>query len=199
MSAKIVHKIFCALLHVYFLHSLIPTNISRKSPILIQPRFSWIEFYGFLFLFWELQYFFRFHCKGGDFWIFSTYYDIQHCFVCCLSDSTVSEDAGIEHRTVATTALAVRRSNHSARSHPRTVNSFDKTSNFSISLVFCPWWQLASNRETRGDTLKFWTCLKPAANTSWVGARLMHTWKIIIFSYLLFIYKKCKKISVKYL
>jgi hypothetical protein len=30
----------------------------------------------------------------------------------------VSEDAGIETRTVATTALAVRRRNHSARSHP---------------------------------------------------------------------------------
>jgi hypothetical protein len=30
------------------------------------------------------------------------------------SDSTVSEDAGIEPRTVATTVLAVRRSNHSA-------------------------------------------------------------------------------------
>jgi len=29
----------------------------------------------------------------------------------------VSEDAGIEPRTVATTALAIRRSNHSARSH----------------------------------------------------------------------------------
>jgi hypothetical protein len=29
-------------------------------------------------------------------------YDIQHCFICCLSDSTVSEDAGIEPRTVAT-------------------------------------------------------------------------------------------------
>ncbi len=34
------------------------------------------------------------------------------------SDSAVSEDAGIEPRTVATSALAVRRSNHSARSHP---------------------------------------------------------------------------------
>ncbi len=31
-------------------------------------------------------------------------------------DSTVSEDAGIEPRTDATTALAVRRSNNSARS-----------------------------------------------------------------------------------
>ncbi len=37
---------------------------------------------------------------------------IQHCFICRPSDSTVSEDAGIEPRTVATSALAVRRSNH---------------------------------------------------------------------------------------
>jgi hypothetical protein len=34
------------------------------------------------------------------------------------SDSTVPSDAGIEPWTVATGALAVRRSNHSARSHP---------------------------------------------------------------------------------
>jgi hypothetical protein len=34
-------------------------------------------------------------------------YDIQHCFICRNSDSTVSEDAGIEPRTVATKALAV--------------------------------------------------------------------------------------------
>ncbi len=54
----------------------------------------------------------------GDFWIFSFIYDIKHCFICRPSDSTVTEDAGIEPRTVATTALAVRRSNHSARSHP---------------------------------------------------------------------------------
>jgi hypothetical protein len=44
-------------------------------------------------------------------------YDIKLCFICRPSDSTVSEDAGIEPGTVATTALAVRRSNHSARSH----------------------------------------------------------------------------------
>jgi hypothetical protein len=50
-------------------------------------------------------------------------YDIQHCFICCPSDSTVSEGAGIEHRTVATTALAVRRPNHSARSHPHSARS----------------------------------------------------------------------------
>jgi hypothetical protein len=34
------------------------------------------------------------------------------------SDSTVSEDAGIVPRTVAITALTVKLSNHSARSHP---------------------------------------------------------------------------------
>jgi hypothetical protein len=42
---------------------------------------------------------------GGFFGLFSMY--------CCRpSDSTVSEDAGIEPRTIATLALAVRRSNH---------------------------------------------------------------------------------------
>ncbi len=41
--------------------------------------------------------------------IFFTFftYDIQHCFICRPSDSTVSEDAGIEPRTVATTAVFV--------------------------------------------------------------------------------------------
>jgi hypothetical protein len=43
-----------------------------------------------------------------------------HCFICRPSDSTVSEDAGIEPRTVATTALTIRRSNHSARSHAQS-------------------------------------------------------------------------------
>jgi hypothetical protein len=42
---------------------------------------------------------------------------IQHYFICRSSDSTVSEDAGIESRTVAFLALAVGRSNNSARSH----------------------------------------------------------------------------------
>jgi hypothetical protein len=39
-------------------------------------------------------------------------YNIQHCFICRPSDSTVPTDAGIEPRTVATDALVVRRSNH---------------------------------------------------------------------------------------
>jgi hypothetical protein len=42
----------------------------------------------------------------GDFLFFSYY--IQHCFICRPSDSTVPTDAGIEPRTVATGALAVR-------------------------------------------------------------------------------------------
>ncbi len=56
-----------------------------------------IFFYSVDFFFW-----------GGDF--FSFY--IQHCFICRPSDSTVPTDAGIVPRTVATGALAVRRSNH---------------------------------------------------------------------------------------
>ncbi len=50
----------------------------------------------------------------GFFWFFSMYCIQQHCFICRHSDSTVSEDAGTEPRTVATSAG----SNHSARSHP---------------------------------------------------------------------------------
>ena len=43
-------------------------------------------------------------------------YNIKHC---CICRPTVSEDAGIEPRTVATTTLTVRRSNHFARSYPQ--------------------------------------------------------------------------------
>ncbi len=43
---------------------------------------------------------------------FYSLYCIQHWFICHPSDSTVSEDAGMEPRTVVTSALAVRRSNH---------------------------------------------------------------------------------------
>jgi hypothetical protein len=39
-------------------------------------------------------------------------YFIQYCFVCRPSDSTVSKDAGLEPRTVATSAMALRRSSH---------------------------------------------------------------------------------------
>jgi hypothetical protein len=42
---------------------------------------------------------------------------IPNCFFCHPSVSTVSEDAGIETRTVSTSALVVRQSNHWARYH----------------------------------------------------------------------------------
>jgi hypothetical protein len=61
--------------------------------------------------------FLRRHVKG--FFIFYFRYVIQHCFIFRPSDSTLSEDAAIEPRTVATLALTARRSNHSAKSHPQ--------------------------------------------------------------------------------
>ncbi len=54
-------------------------------------------------------------------------YDIQYCFIYRPSDSIVSEDAGIDPRIVATTALAVRCSNHSARSHPHSARSHPRS------------------------------------------------------------------------
>ena len=68
-------------------------------------------YYEVIFFFFFLNIFL------GDFFSFVQYI-IQHCFICRPSDSTVPTDAGIEPRTVATVALAVRRSNHQARSHP---------------------------------------------------------------------------------
>ncbi len=47
----------------------------------------------------------------------------QHCFICRLSDSSVSEDVGTELKTALTLALAVRRSYHSAKSHPNALSS----------------------------------------------------------------------------
>jgi hypothetical protein len=52
----------------------------------------------------------RLMIKRGFFFLFFFMYDSQHCFICHPSDSTVSEDARIEPRTIATTPLAVRRS-----------------------------------------------------------------------------------------
>jgi hypothetical protein len=56
--------------------------------------------------------------------IFVLFFD-QHCLICLPLDSNVSADAGIEPRTVATLALAVRRFNlsdidliHLARPYP---------------------------------------------------------------------------------
>jgi hypothetical protein len=54
---------------------------------------------------------------------FFNMYFIQHCFICRPSDSTVSEDAEIKYRTVATWSLTFRHSNHSARSHSDSARS----------------------------------------------------------------------------
>ncbi len=55
--------------------------------------------------------------QGDFYWIFYVCrYFIQHCFICRPSDSTLSENAGIEPRTVATSAFTVRRSSYSATS-----------------------------------------------------------------------------------
>jgi hypothetical protein len=51
-------------------------------------------------------------------------YYFQHCFICRPSDSTVSEDARIEPRTVTTLRLlAVIRSNHSPSSSTNYIYS----------------------------------------------------------------------------
>jgi hypothetical protein len=47
----------------------------------------------------------KIYVKNIGFFLFM--YDIQHCFICRPSDSTVSEDAGIGPRTVATTAIFI--------------------------------------------------------------------------------------------
>jgi hypothetical protein len=59
-------------------------------------------------------------------------YCFQRCFICRPSDSTVSEEAGIETRTVATSVLAVRSSNHSARSHPQLLTALKKFKDLSV-------------------------------------------------------------------
>ncbi len=56
------------------------------------------------------------------FWNFSMYVS-KHCFICRPSDSTVYEDVGIEPKTVAASALAVRRSSHSATSLQHSATS----------------------------------------------------------------------------
>jgi hypothetical protein len=97
-------------------------------------------------------------------WIFLMY-DIQHCFICRPSDFTVSEDAWIEPRTVATTALAVRRSNHSARSHPHLVSSSFCDGKYSLFLIiessptqdFHKLSKLSSTQTARTNNLSLYT------------------------------------------
>jgi hypothetical protein len=69
----------------------------------------------------------------GFFGFFCLY--VRYLFNTATSDSTVSEDAGIEPRTVATTALTVRRSNYSARSHPQLNINYSENSTWSLQYV----------------------------------------------------------------
>ncbi len=66
--------------------------------------------------------------KWGFLDFFLSMYVIQHCFICRPSDSTVSENAGFEPRTVETLVLTARRSNLSARSHPHQLDLIHKFS-----------------------------------------------------------------------
>ncbi len=72
----------------------------------------------------------------------------QHCFLCRHSDFAVSEDAGIEP---STSTLAIRRSSHSATSHPLFCFSDSFSMTFSACLGIAtrlrtppPWCQLRS-------------------------------------------------------
>ena len=72
----------------------------------------------------------------GIFWIFlCTLFNTPSS--AAPSDSTVSEDAGIEPRTVATVALTARRSNLSARSHPPSLTTAKKVWT-SFNIFFWP-------------------------------------------------------------
>ncbi len=66
---------------------------------------------------------------------FFSYYRL-HCFICRPSDSTVPTDARIEPRIVATGALAVRRSNQEARSHPILPTSVTTFTTVLLRTVF---------------------------------------------------------------
>jgi hypothetical protein len=89
----------------------------------------------------------------GIFWIFYLMYVIQHCFICRPSDSTVSEDAGIEPRTVATLELTARRSNHSARSHPQLSRAHPQLSRSHPQLARAHPQMARSHPQTRLDLI----------------------------------------------
>ena len=55
--------------------------------------------------------------RGGGHIFVLLWHFFQHCFICRPSDSSASEHAGIEPRTVEILALSIIRSNHSDRSH----------------------------------------------------------------------------------
>ncbi len=86
-------------------------GVSKKAVVSIE--------YGTLAIKVCLVFIFLFNFFLKRFFLFLFMYVIQNCFICRPSDSTVSENAGIAPRTVATLALTARRSHPSARSHPQ--------------------------------------------------------------------------------
>ncbi len=72
--------------------------------------------------------------KQGDF-LNLFMYCIQHCFLCRPSDFTLSEDAGIEPRTVVTSSWAVLSSNHSARSRMRSSRGGNRPNGLSCQML----------------------------------------------------------------
>ncbi len=97
--------------------------------------------------------------------IFSMYC-IQHCFTCRPSDSHVSEDAEIEPKTVATLALTVRRSNHSARYHPLWIyRSVDEVSRVWMRSSQV-WIKFRWSRVWMRSAAKLWTRFSGVVRTS---------------------------------
>ncbi len=83
-------------IHCFLCSSILPADLYFRMMLLSENNLSILAISSFLNIFW------------GIFSLFILY-NIQHCRP---SDSTVPTDAGIEPKTVATGALAVRRSNH---------------------------------------------------------------------------------------
>jgi hypothetical protein len=63
-------------------------------------------------------------------------YFFQRCLICRPSDSTVSKDAWIKPRTFATSALAIRCSNHSARSNPHELDLYHSAIGPRLQVVY---------------------------------------------------------------
>ncbi len=113
----------------FLLWQLFPSSFMSVQWVIITLHLSWdwsqyvlpVTTIRLVILFIHIFFFFS-NIFWGDFFLFCLY-NIQYCFICRPSDSTVPTDAGIEPRTVATGALAVRHSNHWARSHPHWARS----------------------------------------------------------------------------
>jgi hypothetical protein len=84
----------------------------------------------------------RFFSQGDFLGFVSTQFSTVHCFICRPSDSTVPEDVGIEPRTVATSALAVRRSNLSLNFIDKKFIQKKRAHNWSLSSSILTAWQI---------------------------------------------------------